>query len=331
PAQETATSGSTYQCTVEGFSYTDGAYKLRALIVDNAGNTYTTSAASTTIDNAAPSNTTPPTISGRAWTGQRLTASTGVWAGTEPFTYTYQWQTCNSSGTSCSNITGATNSTFPLSHSDLGNTLRVIITATNPLGSASSNSAATAVVVESMCTDNWTGASGSTWQTPSNWSTGLVPGVSDIACIESGITVQVTGGTNQTGSLRDEGTLTVSGGTLELANGLETSNVSTLTLSGGTLSLAQQLDVNSSLSSNGSATVSGAGRLVVKTGASGAIDAASCSLLTLAGGVTLVNNGTVTVGLSGGSSGQLDMQEGAQLQNTGTFNADSYAAGCVPG
>src|SRR6185437_4066027 len=184
---------------------------------------------------------------------------------------------------------------------------------------------------ESMCTDNWTGASGSTWQTPSNWSTGLVPGVSDIACIESGITVQVTGGTNQTGSLRDEGTLTVSGGTLELANGLETSNVSTLTLSGGTLSLAQQLDVNSSLSSNGSATVSGAGRLVVKTGASGAIDAASCSLLTLAGGVTLVNNGTVTVGLSGGSSGQLDMQEGAQLQNTGTFNADSYAAGCVPG
>ena len=73
------------------------------------------------------------------------------------------------------------------------------------------------------CTDLWTGASEGTWQTPGNWSTGSVPGATDVACIASGVTVQVTSGTNQTGVLLDEGTLVISGGSLELTSELSNS------------------------------------------------------------------------------------------------------------
>src|SRR6185437_15542477 len=154
-------------------------------------------------------------------------------------------------------------------------------------------------------------SSGGTWTTATGTTVGFISGSYSLTNVEA-----------------SGAKFALSGGTLSVPSG--TSTVGTLSLTGGTLSVAGELDVNSSLSSSGNATVTGAGRLVVKTGATGSVDSAACSLLTLAG-VTLVNNGTVTVGLSGGSSGQIDMQEGAQLQNTGTFNADSYAASCVPG
>ena len=59
----------------------------------------------------APSNTTPPAISG---TGkrQRLSASTGEWEGTLPLSYAYQWQRCSSAGEACANVSGATGSTY---------------------------------------------------------------------------------------------------------------------------------------------------------------------------------------------------------------------------
>ena len=93
-----------------------------------------------------PVNTAAPTIAGSATQGQTLTATTGTWTGTPAPTTTYQWQDCNSSGTSCTNIAGATGSTYTLTPSDVGQAIDVVQTATNTLGVAPAPSAPTAVV-----------------------------------------------------------------------------------------------------------------------------------------------------------------------------------------
>ena len=94
-----------------------------------------------------PANTTLPSISGTAQQGQTLTASTGVWSGDTPQTYTYQWRRCSSGGGNCTNISGQTASTYVLGASDVGATIRVIVTATNGAGSASATSLPSAVIV----------------------------------------------------------------------------------------------------------------------------------------------------------------------------------------
>jgi len=95
---------------------------------------------------APPLNSSLPQISGPAQQGQVLFATNGTWDGAPPFTYAYQWQDCDSSGGNCANIGGATGATFTLAQSDVGSTIRVIVTATNPAGSATATSAPTVVV-----------------------------------------------------------------------------------------------------------------------------------------------------------------------------------------
>jgi len=95
---------------------------------------------------APPSSTSAPGISGELFSGQTLSASTGTWSGTPPITYTYQWQSCNSSGGECANITGATSQTYTLGGGDVGRTVRVLVSAHNSHGSATESSPATAVV-----------------------------------------------------------------------------------------------------------------------------------------------------------------------------------------
>jgi hypothetical protein len=94
---------------------------------------------------SAPANTVPPAISGTTTEGQTLSASTGSWSGL-PLTYTYQWQGCNSSGEGCSDIAGASTSTYTLSAGQAGETVRVIVTASNLGGSTPATSAASAVI-----------------------------------------------------------------------------------------------------------------------------------------------------------------------------------------
>ena len=81
---------------------------------------------------SAPANTSPPSISGTAQQGDTLTAAPGSWSNS-PTGYSYQWQDCKSSS-SCSNISGATSASYTLQASDVGNSVDVVVTATNSVG-----------------------------------------------------------------------------------------------------------------------------------------------------------------------------------------------------
>src|SRR5919198_5584679 len=63
-----------------------------------------------------PSNSSAPVISptGTIKDGQKLTVSNGVWTGTTPITYSYQWQSCDSLGGNCTDIAGATANNYTL-------------------------------------------------------------------------------------------------------------------------------------------------------------------------------------------------------------------------
>ncbi len=94
-----------------------------------------------------PVNNALPTISGTAQQGQTLTAANGTWGGATPIAYSYGWQRCDSSGSSCGPIGGATAQNYVASASDVASTIRVAVTASNSDGTSQALSAATAKIV----------------------------------------------------------------------------------------------------------------------------------------------------------------------------------------
>jgi hypothetical protein len=94
-----------------------------------------------------PGVSAPPTIGGMPQEGQSLTATDGVWTGSEPITYVRRWQRCDALGSVCVDIEGAAGAVYAIAPADVGSTLRVAITGTNAVGSATGVSDPTAVVV----------------------------------------------------------------------------------------------------------------------------------------------------------------------------------------
>jgi hypothetical protein len=93
----------------------------------------------------APKNTTEPSISGTPQQGQTLTANPGEWSGNKPIQFSYRWRRCDDKGGDCSN-TSTTSQTYSLGSADVGHTLRVLVTASNNVGSSAAISNATSVV-----------------------------------------------------------------------------------------------------------------------------------------------------------------------------------------
>jgi hypothetical protein len=60
----------------------------------------------------APSNTTPPTISGTANVGQIVTADPGTWSGLSTITFAFAWQRCDENGANCTPIPNASAPTY---------------------------------------------------------------------------------------------------------------------------------------------------------------------------------------------------------------------------
>ena len=85
----------------------------------------------------------PPGLSGVASLGHTLSAAPGSWAN-PPVAIAYQWQRCDASGAGCASIPGATGQSYNVGLGDVGATLRVVVTASNTVGSASAASPATA-------------------------------------------------------------------------------------------------------------------------------------------------------------------------------------------
>ncbi len=85
----------------------------------------------------APVNSSPPRVTGTATSGDLLSETVGSWTGAAPISFAEQWQRCASS---CVSIRGATRSTYRLVAADVGDRVRVVVTASNSFGNSRSTS-----------------------------------------------------------------------------------------------------------------------------------------------------------------------------------------------
>jgi hypothetical protein len=131
-----------------------GSTLVLGVTVKNAlGSTVASSAVSAPVGGSAPpppvvsppASTSLPVITGAVQDGQTLSASSGTWSG-RPTSFGYQWQHCDATGSSCGDVAGATSSSYALGTTDVGTTLRAVVTATNSGGSTSAASLITAQV-----------------------------------------------------------------------------------------------------------------------------------------------------------------------------------------
>jgi alpha-tubulin suppressor-like RCC1 family protein len=143
----TSISGATSLTYVIAHELVGHTIRVKVTAKNSAGEASATSAATATVVGSAPTNTVLPVISGEAKDEKTLTSSTGTWSGSPTITYSYQWESCNTSGESCTNISGVTSATYVIAHEEVGHTIRVKVTAKNGAGEASATSAQTATVV----------------------------------------------------------------------------------------------------------------------------------------------------------------------------------------
>ena len=122
--------------------------RFRVTASNKEGSKFETSKPTSVVTQASgkPANTKPPTISGSPVVGASLSAATGTWVGTEPITYSYQWQRCDSAGNACKSASGGTHAEYTVVKGDVGKTLRVQVKAKNSRGTGSAISTPTAAV-----------------------------------------------------------------------------------------------------------------------------------------------------------------------------------------
>ena len=126
----------------------DVGYRLfaRVTATNVAGSTPAFSVATAPVLARAPINTVVPLLSGQPILGALLVATSGEWTGTAPISLTYQWQICDAVEVVCTDLAGQAGPVMRVGAAAMGGRLRVVVTATNPGGSASAASDATGAV-----------------------------------------------------------------------------------------------------------------------------------------------------------------------------------------
>jgi hypothetical protein len=132
-------------------SYTLAAADVgnKVLAIVTASNTAGSAAKASAVTGvvaAPPANTAKPVVSGNAMVGQVLTTTAGTWTGSQPLTPGYQWIRCDANGAGCSDIAGATGTTYTLVVADANHRLKARVSMNNGAGSQSAESAVTAVI-----------------------------------------------------------------------------------------------------------------------------------------------------------------------------------------
>jgi hypothetical protein len=97
-----------------------------------------------TAPSVIPKNTETPGVVGTPMDGEILAAKDGEWSGTDPMTFTYQWQACDAAGVNCANITNATAKVYRVATADVGKRIRVVVSAKNTTGTDTATSEPTA-------------------------------------------------------------------------------------------------------------------------------------------------------------------------------------------
>lgn len=104
-------------------------------------------------DLLAPIPVTSPVIAPSIpYPGIIATVSTGLWGGTQPIVYTYQW--VRDDGISQTAIPGATGNAYVVQNADIGSELYVEVTATNVAGSVTVDSNTTNAVIDAQAPVN---------------------------------------------------------------------------------------------------------------------------------------------------------------------------------
>ena len=126
----------------------------------NASNVSSTSVSLPTaiVQSIPPQNVTRPVISGTAQAGQTLSTTDGAWTSSSPKSYTYRWRRC--AGSVCTDIPGATSSTYALTAADVGSPVDVVVTAVNTGGGTDAIADATVTVVAAPPSSGGSGGSG---------------------------------------------------------------------------------------------------------------------------------------------------------------------------
>jgi hypothetical protein len=132
-----ATTGSDSQTYTPGANDVGGTIHVTVTAINNGGSASATSTQTATVLIGAPESTSPPAISGTAQPGQTLNASTGTWDNS-PSSFSYQWLRCDGSGANCQPLSAPTGDSYLIATSDIGSSFRVVVTATNAGGHASS-------------------------------------------------------------------------------------------------------------------------------------------------------------------------------------------------
>jgi hypothetical protein len=104
-----------------------------------AGSTSVSTPVTSLIEGLLPVNEVLPSITGTLLEGKSLTAASGSWSGTAPISYSYQWRLCPPAE-ACKNISEATASVLSLLAPYVGDSVEVVVKASNVAGSTTATS-----------------------------------------------------------------------------------------------------------------------------------------------------------------------------------------------